>query len=104
VRSHTIGGHQQHSGGLQSWRRGRRGARDHGELECMVGDLDHVQQRGIGATGVAQRGGDLRVALVSLLCGKVGQADGVRRCARTHGVDEDQKGAARYLIAIGKDG
>jgi hypothetical protein len=70
----------------------------------MVGDLNHVQQRGEGMTRVAQHGGDLRVASVSLFCSKVGQADGVRRCARMQGVDEDQKGAARYLVAIGNDG
>jgi hypothetical protein len=82
ARSLIVGGSQQRSGGFRSWRRGGRGAGDHGESDDMLGDVDRFLERRRGAAGAASGGGELRAWTFALICCEIERTESTRRCAR----------------------
>jgi hypothetical protein len=82
ARSWTVGGRRQSSRGFQSWRRGGRGAGDHGESNDVLGDIDRFLERRRGTAGAASGGGELRPWMFPLICCEIEQMERIRRCTR----------------------
>jgi hypothetical protein len=82
ARSLTVGGSPRCSRGFRSWRRGGRGAGDHGESDDVLGDVDHFLEQRRGAAGAASGEGELWAWTFASIFFVVERMESTSRCAR----------------------